>query len=108
MPQSLSSILIHLVFSTKNREPYIIEPVETELHKYLAAIFKACDSPSLLVGGEVDHIHALFSLSRTWTVADIVKEIKASSSKWMKGKVGEFQWQAGTGPFRLGNPAWRR
>ena len=102
MPQSLSSVLIHLVFSTKHREPYITESAEVELHKYLATIFKACDSPALLVGGEVDHIHALFTLSRTWTIADVVKEIKASSSKWMKGKVGEFQWQAGYGAFSLG------
>lgn len=102
MSQSLSSILIHLVFSTKNRAPYITENVESELHKYLATTFKACDSPALLIGGDHDHIHALFSLARTWTVADIVKEVKASSSKWMKTKVGEFQWQAGYGAFSIG------
>lgn len=102
MPQSLSSILIHLVFSTKNREPFITETVETELYKYLATVFKACDSPSLLIGGDQDHIHALFSLSRTRTVADVVKEVKASSSKWMKTKVGAFQWQAGYGAFSIG------
>ncbi len=102
MPQSLSSILILLVFSTKNREPYITEKVEPELHKYLATIFKACDSPSLLIGGDCDHIHALFSLARTWTVADVVKEVKASSSKWMKSKAGAFQWQAGYGAFSIG------
>lgn len=102
MPQSLSSILIHLVFSTKNREPYITETVESELQKYLATTFKACDSPALLIGGDCDHIHALFLLSRTWTVADVVKEVKASSSKWMKTKVGEFQWQAGYGAFSIG------
>jgi putative transposase len=102
MPQSLSSILIHLVFSTKNREPFITETVEPELNKYLATIFKACDSPSLLIGGDCDHIHALFSLSRTWTVVDVVKEVKASSSKWTKSKVGAFQWQAGYGAFSIG------
>ena len=59
MPQSLSSVLIHLVFSTKHREPYITESAEVELHKYLATIFKACDSPALLIGGDCDHIHAL-------------------------------------------------
>ncbi len=102
MPQSLSSVLIHLVFSMKNREPFITESVEIELHKYLATIFKACDSPALLSGGDCDHIHALFSLSRTWTVANVVKEVKASSSKWMKTKAGEFQWQAGYGAFSIG------
>ena len=102
MPQSLSSILIHRVFSTKNRERYITEETETELHKYLATIFKACDSPALLIGGDCDHIYALFALARTWTIADVVKEIKVSSSKWMKTKVGEFQWQAGYGAFSIG------
>lgn len=102
MPQSLSSILIHLVFSTKNREPFITDEVEPELHKYLAIIFKACDSPAILIGGERDHLHALLTLSRTWAIADVVKETKASSSKWMKTKVGEFQWQAGYGAFSIG------
>jgi putative transposase len=102
MSQSLSSILIHLVFSTKHREPYINDEIGTELHKYLAATFRACDSPALLVGGDNDHIHSLFALARTWTAADVVKEVKASSSKWMKTKVGEFQWQAGYGAFSIG------
>ena len=102
MPQSLSSILIHLVFSTKSRAPFITEESEIDLHKYLATIFRACDSPALLVGGDCDHIHALFALSRTWAIADVVKEVKASSSKWMKSKVGEFQWQAGYGAFSIG------
>jgi putative transposase len=102
MPQSLSSVLIHLVFSTKNREKLITEESEIELHKYLAKTFRACDSPASLVGGDNDHIHSLFALSRTWAIADIVKEIKASSSKWMKSKVGEFQWQSGYGAFSIG------
>ena len=72
------------------------------MHKYLATIFRACDSPALLVGGDCDHIHALFALSRTWAIADVVREVKASSSKWMKSKVGEFQWQAGYGAFSIG------
>ena len=98
----LSSILIHLFFSTKNRAPLITEASEIDLHKYLATIFRACDSPALLVGGDCDHLHALFALSRTWAIADVVKEVKASSSKWMKSKVGEFQWQAGYGAFSIG------
>ena len=102
MPQSLSSVLIHLVFSTKNRERFITEVSENDLHKYLATIFRECDSPSLLIGGDADHIHALFSLSRTRTIADVVKEVKASSSKWMKSKVGEFYWQGGYGAFSIG------
>jgi putative transposase len=105
MPQSLSSILIHLVFSTKNRQPLITETVESELYKYLGGIFRNSECPSLLIGGEKDHIHALFFLSRVWSVAKLVEEVKSSSSKWIKGKGDEFQdfqWQAGYGAFSIG------
>lgn len=104
MPQSLSSILIHLVFSTKYRQPFITADVESDLHDYLGGIFRRCECPSLLIGGTEDHIHALFVLSRTKTVASVVEDVKSSSSKWIKTK-GEawqtFQWQAGYGAFSV-------
>ena len=105
MPQSLSSVLIHLIFSTKNRQPLITESIETELYKYLGGIFRNFQCPSLLVGGDKDHIHALFVLSRTCSLAELVKEVKSSSSQWIKGKGDEFQhfqWQAGYGAFSIG------
>jgi putative transposase len=105
MPQSLSSILIHLVFSTKNRQPLITETIESELCKYLGGIFRNCECPSLLIGGDKDHIHTLFALSRTCSIAELVKEVKSSSSKWIKGKGDEFQhfqWQTGYGAFSIG------
>jgi REP element-mobilizing transposase RayT len=89
MPQSLASVLIHLVFSTKHRQPFITPAIETELHKYMATVFRGCDSPALLVGGYEDHIHALFLLSRKWAIADVVEEVKTSSSKWIKTKGAE-------------------
>lgn len=114
MPQSLSSILIHLVFSTKNREPFIASEVETELHKYMATVFRELKSPSLLIGGTEDHIHALFALARTITVAELVEEVKTSSSKWIKTKgtaFRQFHWQSGYGAFSIGEsnvPALKR
>ena len=76
MPQSLSSILVHLIFSTKNREPFISEAIEKELHPYMAKIFRELKSPSLTIGGTDDHVHILFSLGRTIEVADLVQEVK--------------------------------
>jgi REP element-mobilizing transposase RayT len=105
MPQSLSSILIHLVFSTKNREPFITPAIETELHPYLATIFRALKSPSLCIDGTVDHVHVLFSLARLITIADLLEEIKTESSKWIKTKGPEFRnfhWQKGYGAFSIG------
>lgn len=61
MPQSLSSILVHLVFSTKNREPFIKPAIESELHPYMAKIFRALKSPSLAIDGTTDHVHILFA-----------------------------------------------
>jgi putative transposase len=104
MPQSLSSILIHLVFSTKHREPFITAEIEADLHDYLGGIFRGCECPSLLIGGTVNHIHALFVLSRTKTVASVVEDVKSSSSKWIKTKGAlwqSLQWQAGYGAFSV-------
>ena len=105
MPQSLSSILIHLVFSTKNREPFIQPTIEKELHPYMAKIFRALKSPSLAIDGTADHVHILFSLSRVIKIADLVQEVKTESSKWIKTKGPEFKnfhWQNGYGAFSIG------
>ena len=105
MPQSLSSILIHLVFSTKNREPFITPAIESELHPYMAKILRELKSPSLVINGTTDHLHILFSLSRVIKVADLVEEVKTESFKWIKTKGREFRnfhWQRGYGAFSIG------
>jgi len=105
MPQSLSSILVHLVFSTKHRENIITPEIETELYPYLATVFRKSQSPALLINGTTDHIHALFALHRTWAVSNVVEEVKKRSSKWIKTKGAAFEnfsWQAGYGAFSIG------
>ena len=105
MPQSLSSILIHLIFSTKNREPFITEAIEKELHPYMAKIFRELKSPALTIGGTDDHVHILFSLGRTIEVAELIEKVKTKSSKWIKTKGQEFEnfyWQRGYGAFSIG------
>jgi REP element-mobilizing transposase RayT len=105
MPQSLSSVLVHLIFSTKNRHPFITAEIEKELHPYMASIFKALKSPSLTIGGFDDHVHILFSLARTINIAELVEEVKTDSSKWIKTKGSDFsrsQWQRGYGAFSIG------
>jgi putative transposase len=103
--QSLSNILLHIVFSTKNRKPFIHQLVETELFKYVATACRTLDCPTHAVGGIDDHIHIACSLARTITVSKLVQEIKQDSSKWMKTK-GEhfsaFAWQNGYGAFSIG------
>lgn len=104
MPQSLSSILIHTIFSTKNREPLITPAIETQLHPYMAKIFRELKSPSLAIDGTSDHLHIVFSLGRVIKVADLVEEVKTESSKWIKTKGQEFRnfhWQKVTEHFPL-------
>jgi putative transposase len=105
MPQSLSQMLIHLVFSTKHRQPFIHEQIEPELYAYIAKIlYDECYSPALIIGGNKDHIHILYAQSRIWSVAKIVELIKKRSSKWMKTKGDDlrtFQWQTGYGAFSV-------
>ncbi len=104
MPQSLSRILIHLVFSTKNRERVLTPALQTELHPYLAGILNNIECPSLQVGGIEDHVHLFFGLSRTRTIAEVVETVKTSSSKWIKTKgaqFADFHWQSGYGAFSV-------
>jgi putative transposase len=104
MPQSLSKVLVHLIFSTKHREPLIGLEMCPRLHAYLVGILGNIECPSLQTGGVADHVHILFALGRTISQADVVEELKKSSSKWMKadGGVPVFSWQAGYGAFSIG------
>jgi len=105
MAQSLANVLVHLVFSTKNRRPLIRPEVEHELHTYLAAVCREMGCPTLDVGGTEDHVHILFSLSRTVTLSKLDEEVKKRSSKWIKTKgepFADFAWQAGYGAFSIG------
>jgi REP element-mobilizing transposase RayT len=98
MPQSLSQLYVHLVFSTKHREPTLLSPLGEHLHAYLATVLKNQDSPAVKVGGMSDHVHALFRLSKNLSLAKIVEEVKTSSSKWVKTQartLANFHGQSG-------------
>lgn len=82
MPQSLSNVLIHLVFLTKYRQPFITEEIEPELYAYIAKIlYDECYSPALIIGGDKDHVHILYAQSRIWSVAKVAELVKKRSSK---------------------------
>ncbi len=106
MPQSLANILVHTIFSTKDRQPFLHDPdLREELHRYLSGILIQLSCPPLAVGGVADHVHLLFSLSRTCEPAQVVKELKRGSSIWLKTKaptLQEFAWQSGYGMFSIG------
>jgi len=101
MPQSLAQIYLHIVFSTKDRRPYLKDvDLQARLHAYLAGTCKNLKSPAVAVGGVQDHVHVLCRLGRQITVADPVRELKCESSKWLKQQSPElrgFGWQDGYG-----------
>ena len=104
MPQSLAKNLIHLIYSTKNRERLLGEDIRDELHRYSAGILKEWDSPAILINSVEDHIHILFCLSKNHALCDVVEQVKKGSSKWLKTKgtaYKNFFWQAGYGAFSV-------
>ena len=106
VPQSLAKILVHTVFSTKDRRPFLRDkPLRDELHRYLGGIMTNLDCQPVIVGGVEDHVHLLCALSRTCDAAAMVKEVKRGSSLWLKTKspdLADFAWQNGYGIFSIG------
>ena len=105
MPQSHSHVILHIIFSTKNREPWIDRELRPRLHGYLATIGRDNGSEVYRVGGVADHVHLVATLPRTVTQADLLEELKKHSSRWVKEvdeKYGGFAWQRGYGAFSVG------
>ncbi len=105
MAQSLSNLLVHIIFSTKERRPLLADAHQrAALHRYLGAVSGQLDCPVICVGGVADHVHILARQARTITVAEWVKELKRVSSQWAKTQdaaLRHFQWQAGYGAFSV-------
>ena len=103
MPQSLSQVIIHIVFSTKSRHPWLKASVRSRLHAYMAATIRELErSECYRVGGVEDHVHLAVRLARTITIADLVQHVKTSSSVWIKTQdaaLMAFAWQKGYASF---------
>lgn len=104
MPQSLASLNLHIVFSTKDRLPFLAErDLREQMHAYLGGIAKNKGCQPLGIGGVEDHVHILVGLSRSITVADLIRDLKSNSSSWGKKGVPAFSWQSGYGAFTFGS-----
>ncbi len=105
MPQSLSAVYIHLVFSTKERRPFLRDKGRREsLHGYLGGTSKTLDCPPIMVGGVEDHVHLLARFGRSITQAEWVKELKRVTNLWLKEQSPEyadFAWQGGYADFSV-------
>jgi putative transposase len=105
MPQSLACVVLHVVFSTKNRVPFLKAPeLRARRHAYMAGVLQNLGCEPILINGVEDHVHILCNQSRTITIAGLVEEAKKNPSKWMKEQgpaFSDFYWQAGYGAFSV-------
>ena len=105
MPQSFSAVYIHLVFSTKDRRPFLRDKgIRDALHTYLGGVSKTLECAPIIVGGANDHVHLLCRFGRTITQAEWVKELKRVSNGWLKEQrcvPTDFQWQSGYAGFSV-------
>jgi putative transposase len=104
MAQSLSKVILHIVFSPKDREPWLDSPIRARMHAYLATICRDLGAEAFRVGGTVDHVHIVGTLPRTLSQAQMIEGIKKPSSKWIKGlevRYRGFFWQRGYGAFSV-------
>jgi REP element-mobilizing transposase RayT len=105
MPQSLVQIYLHLVFSTKHRQPFLKDTKFRErVHAYLVGICRNLDCPSLRIGGVDDHVHILCRFGKGVELKDLMRDLKRDSSSWVKTQdpsLSEFDWQAGYGAFSV-------
>lgn len=105
MAQTLVSLLVHLIFSTKHRQDFITPEIEPPLFAYLGGIARKHQSRLLSAGGTANHIHLLVSQSKNIALSDLLEELKKSSSKWLKTQdesLSDFHWQDGYGAFSIG------
>jgi REP element-mobilizing transposase RayT len=105
MPQSLSKVFVHIIFSTRDRQRLIRPEIEQELFAYMATVLREHGAQPIKIGGTEDHAHILCGLPRTMAVCDLLEKVKKRSSKWIKSKGSQyraFSWQGGYGVFSVG------
>lgn len=107
MSQSLADIILHIVFSTKERQPLIRPDIEEELYRYISGVSRNLKSPVMIVNGVSDHIHILLQQSATISASKLISDLKSNSSRWIKTKGDQyrnFSWQNGYGAFSVSRP----
>ena len=106
MGSTFLSLHYHLVFSTKNRQPFIEDDWRERFHEYLGGTIRGLSGESEGVGGVADHVHLLVGLRATHCLADVMRELKKASSVWVHHEMHftEFAWQEGYSAFTVSAP----
>jgi putative transposase len=104
MPNTFTSLRYHIIFATKNREPFLVPPLLERMHAYLGGCVRTIGGVPLQIGGVDDHAHLLIGLKPTHCVSDVLCTIKKASSDWARHEMGstKFHWQDGYSAFTLG------
>lgn len=105
MPQSLAKLNVHIVFSTKHRHPFFTDlSLRNHVHAYLSGICRNMSCCPTEINGMNDHVHILCNLGRQVCIADLIRNLKSNSSKWIHGEydsLHDFKWQKGYGAFAV-------
>ena len=103
MPQSFADVYLHIVFATLNRQPFLTDAqLRKDTHAYIGGIAKQLGCQPLGVGGVDDHVHVLAKLSRQTAISDLIRDLKSNSSRWIRPKFADFQWQSGYAAHSFG------
>ena len=102
MAHTAANLVIHVIFSTKGRRPFISPEIRHDLHAYLGGIVRELGGTALIIDGTADHVHMLMRIRPSQAVAEVMRVVKANSSRWVhyKGRAG-FAWQTGYGSFSV-------
>lgn len=105
---SYSNVILHIVWSTYNRNPVLNKNIRSDLYSQIAAICTKNNTKILAIGGVEDHIHAMVTISKNVAISDLMREIKTSSAHWLKvfnySEFNRFEWQNGYGAFTVSLP----
>jgi REP element-mobilizing transposase RayT len=104
MAHTFSNLLVHVIFSTKDRRPHLDAELKPQLFAYMGGIIRELDSKLFIINGPADHVHLLISLSAKWSVADAMRVLKTNSSRWVHEQWpqrADFAWQTGYGAFSV-------
>ena len=103
MPSTYIDLTVHIVFSTKNRQPFLAESIADRTHAYLGGTSRNLGATPLAIGGVADHVHILTGIGSTHKVADLLKETKKTSLWWLRQEMGvkRFGWQEGYAAFSV-------
>ncbi len=101
MRSTYLSLYVHVIFSTKNREPFLTDDIRQRTFDYLGGTIGGLGALSVRVGGMPDHVHLLIRTNAKTSISDLVREIKKSSTNWIRNEVPSFSWQEGYGAFSV-------